>query len=340
MIEFHLLFRSFMAMLISLGLSLLLAKPFVRYLVKQQIGQVVRELGPQSHFSKKGTPTMGGALIFITMTISVLCCGDWSNSYLWAVLLSGLSFAGIGFLDDYLKLMLKHSGGLKSRWKYLLQSLFALVVIAYLYVHHDIALHSFVVPFMGICGVSLVSVLVLAYFVIVGTSNAVNLTDGLDGLVIVPVMLVAAGLGVLAIIAGHGGSLYVPAVQGADELAVYVGALIGAGLGFLWVNAYPAQLFMGDVGALGLGASLGLMAIIIRQEIILFVMGGVFVIETLSVMIQVLYFKSTGGKRVFKMAPIHHHFELSGWPEPRVVIRFWIVTVVLVISGLMMILIR
>jgi len=335
----YLTFRGILAALTALGLSLWVGPAVIRRLGQLKGGQPIRQDGPQSHFSKAGTPTMGGSMILITVLLSVLMWGDLRNKYVWTVLLVMLAFGAIGWYDDWIKIVKRDPNGLKSRWKYLLQSIFGMVAGLYLYLYADVpAATTFYVPFfksiaMPLAGVSFVAI---AYFWIVGFSNAVNLTDGLDGLAIMPTVLVACALGVFAYASGHvvfANYLQIPQVPGAGELTIICAAIAGAGLGFLWFNTYPAMVFMGDIGALALGAVLGTIAVIVRQELVLVIMGGIFVIETLSVMIQVASFKLTG-KRVFRMAPIHHHFELKGWPEPRVIVRFWIISVVLVLLGL------
>ncbi|KRA51618.1 phospho-N-acetylmuramoyl-pentapeptide-transferase [Pseudoxanthomonas sp. Root630] len=335
----YLTFRGILAALTSLALSLWLGPAVIRRLGQLKGGQPIRKDGPQSHFSKAGTPTMGGALILITVAASVLLWGDLRNKYVWVVLLVMVCFGVIGWYDDWIKIVRRDPNGLKSRWKYLLQSIFGLAAGLYLYLYADVpAATTFYVPFfksiaMPLAGIGFVAI---AYFWIVGFSNAVNLTDGLDGLAIMPTVLVACALGVFAYASGNAvfsNYLQIPQVPGAGELTIICAAIAGAGLGFLWFNTYPAMVFMGDIGALALGAVLGTIAVIVRQELVLVIMGGIFVIETLSVMIQVASFKLTG-KRVFRMAPIHHHFELKGWPEPRVIVRFWIISVVLVLIGL------
>jgi phospho-N-acetylmuramoyl-pentapeptide-transferase len=303
-----------------------------------KIGQSIRELGPQSHYEKAGTPTMGGTLILVAITITTLIWADLSNRYIWVILLVTLGFGVIGFIDDYKKVIKRNSDGLSAKAKYLGQSIIGLTAALFLYQTATLPAETeFIVPFFKsiVWQMGWVYVL-LSYFVIVGTSNAVNLTDGLDGLAIMPTVMVAGGLGIFAYLSGHSEFaqyLAIPYLPNAGELIVFCAALIGAGLGFLWFNTYPAMVFMGDVGALALGAALGVLAILVRQELVLVIMGGVFVMETLSVIIQVASFKLTG-KRVFRMAPIHHHFELKGWPEPRVIVRFWIITVILVLIGL------
>jgi len=330
--------RSILSALTALLLSLLLGPAFIRRLVRNQVAQPVRELGPQSHFSKAGTPTMGGALILFAIVLSTLLWSDLDNHYVWLLLLVTLAFGLIGWLDDYKKLVLRDSKGLAARWKYLFQSLVGLAVAFFLYFTADIpAATEMIVPFFKGVAIPLgIFYLVTTYFMVVGFSNAVNLTDGLDGLAIMPSVFLAAALGIFAYVAGHSvfsQYLAMPYIPGAGELAIFCGALGGAGLGFLWFNTYPAQIFMGDIGALSVGAALGLIAVIVRQELVFILMAGVFVMETVSVILQVASFKLTG-KRIFRMAPIHHHFELKGWPEPRVIVRFWIISVILVLAGL------
>jgi phospho-N-acetylmuramoyl-pentapeptide-transferase len=311
----------------------------IRSLAARQIGQNVRELGPQSHLSKQGTPTMGGALILVAMLASTLLWADLTNRYVWIVTGVTAAFGLIGFYDDYLKLVVGNSRGLSPRWKYLLQSVAGLgAAVALFFAASTPVATALHVPFFKEVAVPLgpATFVVLSYFVIVGTSNAVNLTDGLDGLAIMPSVMVAGALGVFAYASGNvifANYLLIPHVAGVGEVLIFCATLVGAGLGFLWFNTYPAQVFMGDVGALALGAALGTIAVVVRQEIVLFVMGGVFVLETVSVILQVASFKLTG-KRIFRMAPIHHHFELKGWAEPKVIVRFWIITVVLVLAGL------
>jgi phospho-N-acetylmuramoyl-pentapeptide-transferase len=334
----YLTFRAILGVLTALAISLIVGPGMIRRLSRYKIGQSIRQDGPQSHFSKAGTPTMGGALILVSIGISTLLWADLSNRYVWATLLLTLAFGGIGFIDDYKKLVLRNSKGLAAKHKYLWQSIFAFSAAIYLYYTATLpAETTFIVPFFKNIYFNMGWLYVLmTYFVIVGTSNAVNLTDGLDGLAIMPSVLVGGALGIFAYASGNSHFaeyLGIPFLPKSGELVVFCGALVGAGLGFLWFNAYPAQVFMGDVGALALGGGLGILAVLVRQEIVLMIMGGVFVMETLSVMLQVLSFKMTG-KRIFRMAPIHHHFELKGWPEPRVIVRFWIITVILVLSGL------
>ncbi len=335
----YLTFRGILAALTALFLSLWWGPAVIRRLGQLKGGQPIRQDGPQSHFSKAGTPTMGGALILITVLAAVLMWGDLRNKYVWVVLAVMVAFGAIGWYDDWIKIVRRDPNGLKSRWKYLLQSIFGLAAGLYLFLYADVpAATTFYVPLFKSVALPLASIafVAIAYFWIVGFSNAVNLTDGLDGLAIMPTVLVACALGIFAYASGHAEFsryLQIPAVPGAGELVIICAAIAGAGLGFLWFNTYPAMVFMGDIGALALGAVLGTIAVIVRQELVLVIMGGIFVIETLSVMIQVASFKLTG-KRVFRMAPIHHHFELKGWPEPRVIVRFWIISVILVLVGL------
>jgi phospho-N-acetylmuramoyl-pentapeptide-transferase len=330
--------RAILGALTALALSLLLGPEMIRRLAVGQIGQQVRADGPQSHLPKAGTPTMGGALILVAIALATLLWADLTNRYVWVVLGVTLAFGVIGFIDDYKKLVLNDSRGLIARWKMFWQSLVALAAAVILYTTAtDPVQTSLLIPYfknlllpLGILYIPLV------WLVIVGSSNAVNLTDGLDGLAIMPTVMVAVGLGVFAYAAGNvnfAAYLDIPYVAGTGELLVFCAALAGAGLGFLWFNTYPAQVFMGDVGALALGAALGVVAVTVRQEIVLLIMGGVFVIETVSVMIQVISYKTTG-RRVFRMAPLHHHYELKGWAEPKVIVRFWIITVILVLVGL------
>lgn len=334
----YLTLRAIMGVLTALGISLVFGPAMIRRLQRLQIGQAIRSDGPQSHLSKSGTPTMGGALILLAIFVSTLLWSDLSNRYVWVVLVVTFVFGMVGWVDDYRKVVEKHSRGLPARWKYLWQSVAALGAALFLYYTATTpAETSLIVPFFKDVALPLgFFYVVLSYFVIVGASNAVNLTDGLDGLAIMPTVLVGGALGVFAYLVGNSqfaSYLHIPYIKGTGELVVFCSALAGAGLGFLWFNTYPAQVFMGDVGALALGAALGVIAVIVRHEIVFFIMGGIFVVETLSVIIQVASFK-TRGKRVFRMAPIHHHFELKGWPEPRVIVRFWIITLMLVLFGL------
>ena len=309
-----------------------------------QLGQVVREEGPETHLIKQGTPTMGGTLILSSILISSLLWGDLWNRYLWVAIGMTTSFGVLGWFDDKLKIKHKSSDGISATQKILWQSVFALIGCSYLfYSHANIEEVSLIVPFFKDISIALgIGFVVLSYFVIVGTSNAVNLTDGLDGLAILPCVMVAAGLGLIGYVSGniiYSGYLNIPHLPGTGEMLVFCGALVGSGIGFLWFNTYPAHVFMGDVGSLSLGAALGTVAVIIRHEYVLIIMGGLFVIEALSVIVQVISFKLTG-KRVFKMAPLHHHYELKGWPEPRVIVRFWIITFMLVLLGLAMLRLR
>ncbi|HEY7906397.1 MAG TPA: phospho-N-acetylmuramoyl-pentapeptide-transferase [Wenzhouxiangella sp.] len=334
----YITFRTIMAALTAMLVSLLVGPLFIRNMTQRQYGQPIRALGPESHQIKAGTPTMGGALILIAIVVATLLWTDLSNRYVWVVLFVTVAFGAIGFIDDFKKLKDKSSDGLSAKWKYTLQSLAALVAAVFLFLTADVAANTqLFVPFFKDIAIPLGwGFVVLAYFVIVGSSNAVNLTDGLDGLAIMPAVFVATGLGIFAyatsnaVFANYLDMAFVP---GVGELAIFCAALAGAGLGFLWWNTYPASVFMGDIGALSVGAALGLVAVAVRQEIIFFVMAGIFVIETLSVILQVASFKLTG-KRLFKMAPIHHHFELKGWPEPKVIVRFWIIAVMLVLASL------
>ena len=334
----YLTFRTMVSVMTALFTSLLIGPYVIDKLSELQLGQTVRDDGPQTHLSKAGTPTMGGALILIVIFVTTLLWGDLSSKHVWVVLLVTMAFGVIGWVDDYLKITRKNSAGLIARWKYFWQSVVGMTAAVFLFTSAQLpAETALIVPFFKTVSIPLgVGFVVLSYFMIVGMSNAVNLTDGLDGLAILPTVMVGAALGLIAYVAGNvefSAYLQIPYIPGAGELAVFCGALIGAGLGFLWFNTYPAQVFMGDVGALALGAALGVVAIIVRHEIVLLIMGGLFVLETASVIMQVASFRLTG-KRIFRMAPIHHHFELKGWPEPKVIVRFWIVTLVLVTVGL------
>ena len=334
----YLTFRAILGTLTALGIGLLVGPWLIGRLQRHQVGQYVRTDGPVSHYSKSGTPTMGGALMLVGIGVATLLWGDLTNRYVWLVLLTTLTFGAIGGTDDWLKLTRGSSEGLRARSKLLLQSIAALIAGAVLFAMATSPVQTtLILPFLKDVAIPLGILLIpLTWLVVVGASNAVNLTDGLDGLAIMPTVLVGGALGIFAYASGNvnfADYLGIPYVAGTGELAVFIGALVGAGLAFLWFNTYPAQVFMGDVGALALGAALGMVAMVVRQEIVLFVMGGVFVAETLSVMMQVLWYKRTG-RRLFRMAPLHHHFELKGWPEPRVIVRFWIVSVVLVLVGL------
>ena len=335
----YLTLRAVMAVLTALLISFAVGPWMIDKLKIMKFGQAVRDDGPQTHLIKAGTPTMGGALILVSVAISTLLWMDLSNKYVWIALITTLGFGIVGWVDDYKKVVHKNPKGLIARWKYLWQSVFGLGAALYIATSTNLpAQTELIVPFFKDVAIPLgvVGFVVLTYLVIVGSSNAVNLTDGLDGLAILPTVMVVSALGVFAYVAGHAvfaKYLGVPHIPGAGELAVFCAAIAGAGLAFLWFNAYPAEVFMGDVGALALGAALGVVAVIVRQEIVLFIMGGVFVVETLSVIIQVASFKTTG-KRVFRMAPLHHHYELKGWKETQVVVRFWIITMMLVLIGL------
>ena len=331
--------RAVLACLTSLVLSFIVGPAMIRKLTAYKIGQAVRSDGPASHLTKAGTPTMGGALILVSVVVTTLLWGDLSNRFVWVVLVVTVAFGGIGWIDDYRKVVHRNPKGLPAKVKFFWQSVFGVAAACFIaFSTHLPAQTEFIVPFFKQITYPLgwVGFVVMTYFVIVGTSNAVNLTDGLDGLAIMPTVMIGSALGVFAYVAGHAVfSKYLgfPYIPGAGELTVICGALAGAGLAFLWFNAYPAEVFMGDVGALALGAALGTMAVIVRQEIVLFIMGGVFVVETLSVVLQVASFKLTG-KRIFRMAPLHHHYELKGWKENQVVVRFWIISMMLVLIGL------
>jgi len=331
--------RGVLAALTALLISFVLGPAMIRKLTELKVGQPVRDDGPQTHLVKAGTPTMGGALILASITITTLLWADLTNRYVWIALLTLVGFGAIGWVDDWRKVVEKNPRGLASRWKYFWQSVIAAAIAAWLaWSAHLPAQTELIVPFFKhiVMPLGVAGFVVLAYFVIVGTSNAVNLTDGADGLAILPTVMVAGALAIFAYVAGHAvfsKYLGLPHIPGAGELVVFCAALVGAGLAFLWFNAYPAEVFMGDVGALALGAGLGVVAVIVRQEIVLFIMGGVFVAEAISVMVQVGSFKLRG-KRVFLMAPIHHHFEKKGWAETQVVVRFWIISMMLVLIGL------
>lgn len=334
----YLTLRGILGVITALLIALWLGPKMIKKLSQYQIGQSIRDDGPKSHLSKAGTPTMGGALIIVAVAVSTLLWGDLANRYIWITLFVTISFGMVGWVDDYRKVVEKNSKGLSAKEKYFWQSVCALVAAILLYSTASLPQETnLIVPVFKDVVFELGPLFILlTYFVIVGTSNAVNLTDGLDGLAIMPTVLVAGALGIFAYASGNSvfaNYLHIPYLPGTGELIVFCGALLGAGLGFLWFNTYPAQVFMGDVGALALGAALGVVAVIVRQEIVLFIMGGVFVMETVSVILQVASFKLTG-RRIFRMAPLHHHFELKGWPEPRVIVRFWIITVILVLIGL------
>jgi phospho-N-acetylmuramoyl-pentapeptide-transferase len=360
-------FRAAFATMTAMAIGLLAGPAVIRMLVRLKVGQSVRHDGPQTHLIKSGTPTMGGALILLAIGVSTLLWADLTNRFIWPVLIVTLGFGAVGWVDDYRKVVYKDPNGMRSREKYFWQSLIGIVAALYLafsvsaptgskvvqlffaWVESGFNLDlppkaDLIVPFfktisypLGVWGF-----IALTYFVIVGTSNAVNLTDGLDGLAIMPTVMVGTALGIFAYLAGNAAYskyLFIPHIPGAGELLIFCGAMAGAGLAFLWFNAHPAQVFMGDVGALALGGALGTIAVIVRQEIVLFIMGGIFVVETLSVMLQVGYFKYTKkrfgvGRRILLMAPLHHHFEQKGWKETQVVVRFWIITMMLVLFGL------
>jgi phospho-N-acetylmuramoyl-pentapeptide-transferase len=334
----YLTLRAIFGALTALLISFFVGPVMIRRLRHHQIGQTVRSDGPESHLSKAGTPTMGGTLILVAIATSTLLWSDLSNRYVWIIVGVTLAFGCIGWVDDYRKLVLNDSRGLPGRYKYFWQSVVGLGAAVVLFQGATTpAETALIVPFFKNISIEMGwGFIALTYFVIVGSSNAVNLTDGLDGLAIMPTVLVGGALGLFAYLSGHvkfASYLAIPYVPGAGEAVIFCGALVGSGLGFLWFNAYPAQVFMGDVGALALGAALGVVAVVVRQELILMIMGGVFVMETVSVVMQVTSYKLTG-KRIFRMAPLHHHFELKGWPEPRVIVRFWIITVILVLVGL------
>jgi phospho-N-acetylmuramoyl-pentapeptide-transferase len=335
----YLTFRAILATASALGLSLIIGPTMIARLSRYQIGQVVRDDGPASHLPKAGTPTMGGALILTTTLVSTMLWAELSNRLVWTVLGVTFAFGFIGFYDDYLKLVVRNAKGLAPRWKYLWQSVAGLAAAATLYfTATEPAETTLFLPIVKNFHVPLPAFLfiAIAYLMIVGMSNAVNLTDGLDGLAIMPATLVASALGIFAYASGNvvfAHYLQIPDIRGAGELLIFCAALAGAGLGFLWFNAYPAQVFMGDIGALAIGAAIGVLAVIVRQELVVLVMGGLFVLETASVILQVASFKLTG-KRIFKMAPLHHHFELKGWAEPKVIVRFWIISLLLVLAGL------
>jgi phospho-N-acetylmuramoyl-pentapeptide-transferase len=334
----YLTMRAIMGALTALVISFIIGPRMIKRLQVNQLGQPVREEGPETHLLKAGTPTMGGTLILAAISISTVLWADLENLYVWVVLFVTLSFGVIGYVDDYKKLILQDPAGISAKQKLFWQSSAALIAAIALYVTAtDEVQTSLLIPYFKDLAIPLgMFQVVVTYFFIVGFSNAVNLTDGLDGLAIMPTVLVGGALGLFAYVTGNvnfSDYLDIPYVPGTGEILVFCTALAGAGLGFLWFNTYPAQVFMGDIGALSLGAALGVVAVVVRQEVVLAIMGGVFVVETLSVIIQVASFKLTG-KRVFRMAPLHHHFELKGWAEPKVIVRFWIITVILVLIGL------
>lgn len=334
----YLTMRAILSTLTALLIAILMGPRVIKWLQHLQIGQTVRTDGPQTHLSKSGTPTMGGLLILTAISISVLLWADLTNRYVWVTLFIIIGFGIIGFIDDYRKVVRKDSKGLIAKWKYFWQSVIAIAVAFYLYSNSQSpAETALLVPFfkevMPQLGILFV---LMTYFVLVGTSNAVNLTDGLDGLAIVPTILVAGAFAIFAYVTGNvnfSEYLQIPYIPLTSELVIVCTAIVGAGLGFLWFNTYPAMVFMGDVGSLALGGALGIIAVLVRQELVLFIMGGVFVMETVSVILQVGSYKLRG-QRIFRMAPIHHHYELKGWPEPRVIVRFWIISLILVLIGL------
>ena len=337
----YLTLRAVLATMTAMGVSFFLGPAVIRKLIQYKIGQSVRDDGPQTHLVKAGTPTMGGALILLSIAITTLLWADLTNVYVWVVLLVTLGFGAVGWVDDYRKVVYKNPKGLSARAKFFWQSTIGLSAAVFLaYQGQEApALLDFIVPFFKMFKYPMgaIGFVILTYLVIVGTSNAVNLTDGLDGLATMPSVLVAGALGIFAYVTGNtvfSQYLGLPFIHGSGELIILCAAFVGAGLGFLWFNAYPAEVFMGDVGALAIGAGIGTIAVVVRQEIVLFVMGGIFVAETLSVILQVTYFRLSGGKRIFRMAPLHHHFELKGWKENQVVVRFWIISLLLVLAGL------
>ncbi len=335
----YLTLRAIFAALTALSIALLVGPWMIRLLAARQIGQIVRDDGPITHIGKVGTPTMGGALILVAVTAGTLLWADLSNRFVWVVLLVTLAFGLIGFYDDYLKLVVRDPRGLAARWKYLWQSLAGIAAAIALWQTAESPVEtSLYVPFFKnvVLPMGAFAFVLFTYLVIVGSSNAVNLTDGLDGLAIMPCVMVAGALGVFAYVTGRvdfAAYLQIPYVPGTGEVLIFLATIVGAGLGFLWFNTYPAQVFMGDIGALALGAALGVVAVIVRQEIVLAIMGGIFVLETVSVILQVASFRLRG-KRIFRMAPIHHHYELKGWAEPKVIVRFWIISFMLVLVGL------
>ena len=328
----YITFRTILSTLTALIICFAFGGLVIRKLRAMQVRQYIREDGPPDHKSKEGTPTMGGCLILPTVIISTILWADPGNIYIWIVMFVLLSFGAIGFTDDYLKMTRRSSQGLSAISKFSLQTL-AAVIIAMVFYYHPGFDSCLNVPFFKKISPDLgIGYIPLIVFIIVGASNAVNLTDGLDGLAISPLIVAFGSYLMFSYLSGHmtlSSYLQIPYVAGAGEIAVFCGALVGAGLGFLWFNSYPAEIFMGDVGSLSLGAVLGAIAVITKQELLLALVGGLFVVEALSVISQVAYFKLTGGQRIFKMAPIHHHFELKGWPEPKVIVRFWIIAIIL-----------
>jgi len=335
----YLTLRAILAVASALLISLLIGQRMINWLSRYQVGQQVRDDGPQTHLKKAGTPTMGGALIIVSIIIATLLWADLGNRHVWIAVGVLVSTGLVGFYDDYLKLVVRNAKGLAARWKYFWLSV-ASIGAALLLWHtaRTPAETTLYLPFLKNFAWPLgtLAFVVLSYLMIVGMSNAVNLTDGLDGLAIVPAVMVAGALAIFAYLSGnaiYAPYLGIPALPGVGEVGIFCSAIVGAGLGFLWFNTYPAQVFMGDVGALALGAALGVVAVMVRQEVVALLMGGIFVLETASVILQVASFKLRG-KRIFRMAPIHHHFELKGWAEPKVIVRFWIITVILVLVGL------
>ena len=341
----YLTVRAVFAMMTALLIKLVLGKWIISKLQHYQIGQVIRNDGPETHLEKAGTPTMGGVLILFAFFISVLIWGDWDNPFLWIVIVTALLFSAIGFIDDYLKIKKQNSDGLSRRQKILAQSISAILICVWLLSLNSKTIGAeLLIPFFKdlIIPLNALAFLIIGWFALVGSSNSVNLTDGLDGLAIMPVILISGALAVFAYIGGNynfSGYLNMPFMPGTGEIFVLCAALVGAGFGFLWFNTYPAEIFMGDTGSLSLGAILGVIAIIVHQEILLILMGGIFVAETLSVIIQIAYFKRTQ-KRIFLMAPLHHHYEKKGLKEPKIIVRFWIITLILVLISLASIKIR
>ena len=341
----YLTVRAVFAMMTALLITLVLGKWINAKLQHYQIGQVIRNDGPETHLEKAGTPTMGGVLILFAFFISVLIWGDWDNPFLWIVIVTALLFSTIGFIDDYLKIKKQNSDGLSRRQKILAQSISAILICVWLLSLNSKTIGAeLLIPFFKdlIIPLNALAFLIIGWFALVGSSNSVNLTDGLDGLAIMPVILISGALAVFAYIGGNynfSGYLNMPFMPGTGEIFVLCAALVGAGFGFLWFNTYPAEIFMGDTGSLSLGAILGVIAIIVHQEILLILMGGIFVAETLSVIIQIGYFKRTQ-KRIFLMAPLHHHYEKKGLKEPKIIVRFWIITLILVLISLASIKIR
>ena len=334
----YLTVRAIFAVMSALAVSLIFGRYMIKKLSYYQIRQSIRTYGPKGHLEKSGTPTMGGLLILFSFIMSLLIWGNWQSTYIWIIVFTALIFGAIGFIDDVLKIKHKNSFGLSAKQKYTAQSVAALIIAYWLFLLTDNG-HQIIIPFIKnteyILG--LWSFLLLAYFIIVGSSNAVNLTDGLDGLAIMPVILIAGTFAIFAYLSGNynfAHYLNIPFLAHAGEIVIVCSALIGSSLGFLWFNSYPANIFMGDVGSISLGALLAVIAISLHQELLFFIIGGVFVIETLSVILQVGSYKLRGGRRIFLMAPLHHHFEQKGWSEPKIIVRFWMITLILVLIGL------